>query len=299
MFLLRALLVRIALVIVLTKAVEAETLKWFCDSQTMNLSSAGVPMDGGYRFELGVFAAGFTPTAANTAQWSANWSAAQRVVYNGTTRVFTGVYTVTSNAAPFTVGANAYVWGFGGRAGNEWILFRAPSWIWPAPNPIDPFGLDWNAKDATQVIVGNIHASGSPFLMQASAVVSSVPPSSTYAQWRNEELSGVALNGPEDDADGDGIKNLLEFVFGTRPLTLDALPPIGTTMVGGSIQLTVPRRLDRTASVALETSTGLSGWTSAISGVTVTSNGPEARILSVSVGSDSRRFFRVVFTASP
>jgi hypothetical protein len=303
MFSLRVLVVRLVLVVAFTGSMDARAIQWFCGSQTVNLSSDGLPMDGGFRFELGVFAAGFTPTAANTAQWSMNWTAAQRVVYNSTNKVFTGQYTVTSNAAPFTQGANAYVWGFGGRAGNEWILFRAPSWTWPVPDPMNPAALSWNAKDATQIVVGSIHLSGNPFLMQSAAVVNSVPPSSTYAQWRNEELSGVALNGPEDDADGDGIKNVLEFVFGTRPKVADSLPPVVNAVVGTGVdramQLSIPRRLDRSASLSIDYSPDLVSWASAMVGATVVSNGADAWVLRFPMGDERRRFFRVVSPASP
>ncbi|MEK7952021.1 hypothetical protein [Luteolibacter soli] len=303
MFSLRALVVRLILVMVLTKAMEARTLRWFCDAQTVNLGSDGTPMDGGFRFEVGVFASGFTPTTANTSQWAANWSAAQRTVYNATTKVFTSQYTVTSNAAPFTVGAVAYVWGFGGRAGNEWTLFRATSWTWPLSDTLNPTAISWNAKDATQVVVGSIHSTGTPFLMQSSAVTHSVPPTSTYAQWQNEELSGVALNGPEEDADGDGIKNVQEFVFGTRPKVADLLPPVASGMVGSgadrAIQLSIPRRLDRSASLSVESSPELVTWGSAMAGATVVSNGAEAWVLRFPVGSSDRRFFRIVSAPVP
>jgi len=301
MFSLRAFVIRLVLVVILTKALEARTLRWFCDSQSVNLESGGLPMDGGFRFEVGVFAASFTPTPANTAEWSANWTAAQRVVYNATNKLFTSQYTVSSNADPFNEGAIAYVWGFGGRAGNEWILFRAPSWTWPAADPRNPVAVSWNAKDATQVVVGSIHASGSPFLMQSLAVGNSVPPSSTYIQWRNEELSGLALNGPEDDADGDGIKNVLEFVFGTRPKVHDSLPPtVGSVVsVGGSrlFQMSIPRRLDRPATLSVESSADLVMWSPALPGATVVSNGAEAWVLRFPMGTETTRLFRVVSTS--
>lgn len=298
---LRALVVRFVLVILLTEMVEARPLRWFCDPGTVNLASDGTPMDGGFRFEVGVFATGFTPTAANTAQWAVNWNAAQRSVYNATTKVFTNQYTVTSNVSPFTVGATAYVWGFGGRGGNEWMLFRAPLWAWPQSDTMNPNAITWNAKDATEVIVGTIHSTGTPFLMQSSVVTNSVPPASTYVQWRNEELSGVTLNGPEDDADGDGIKNVLEFAFGTRPRVADSLPVIGTTVVGSGVsramELSIPRRLDRTgASVSVESSPELVTWSSAMAGATVVSNGANAWVVRFTIGTAERKFFRVVST---
>ncbi|MCW1885554.1 hypothetical protein OKA04_12515 [Luteolibacter flavescens] len=294
---LRGLLLRFFLVMVLMEVSGARTIQWFSDAQNVNVDSGGAPMDGGYRFELGVFAAGFTPTTANTAQWAANWSAAQRLIYNPVTQRFTGQYTVTSNVAPFTVGANAWVWGFGGRAGNEWLLFRAPSWTWPAPDSTNPSALSWNAKNATQVVAGSIQSSGSPSLMRTVAVTNGAAPSTTYARWRDEELNGVVLGGAEDDADGDGIPNVMEFVFGTRPMTPDTLPPVTTSLgAGGVIQLSIPRRLDRLANLSIQSSPNLQTWGSASAEATLVSNGSAAWVVSFPISSSGRRFFRVVAT---
>lgn len=231
--------------------VEGRTIRWFSDPQAINLSGSGTAMDGGFRFELGAFANGFVPSAANTSQWAAHWVPAQRVVYNPANKVFTGQHAVISNAAPFSVNAAAYVWGFGGRAGDQWILFRDTTWLWPETDTTNPVALNWNAKNATQVIVGTIHGTGTPFLMKSAAVQESLPPPTSYPRWREEELAGIALNAPEDDADGDGIENVLEFAFGTDPKMPDQLPGITTAQVeaGGlpHIQLTIPRRMDRVA----------------------------------------------------
>ncbi len=39
----------------------------------------------------------------------------------------------------------------------------------------------------------------------------------TYAQWAASELASTPLNGPNDDADGDGQSNEMEFIHGTSP----------------------------------------------------------------------------------
>ena len=52
---------------------------------TVAMLSGGAAMTSDFRFELGVFSTGFTPTASNKSQWSSHWTAAQRVAYNATT----------------------------------------------------------------------------------------------------------------------------------------------------------------------------------------------------------------------
>ncbi len=249
---------------------SAETIVWFCDANSPNRDSAGVAMDSGFQFELGVFAAPFVPTAANAALWSAHWTAADAVSYDASTQRFTGQFPVMGNPAPFLVGAKAWI--FGHRVtptGTEGILFRASDWLWPAPNPMNPFTLDWNAKDADEVVLGSINPDASPFLMQSVLV-------KTYAQWRTTELAGEAFDGPNDDPDQDGTSNLLEFVFGTPPG--QASPPVATPLAlvetNGQrfVQTTIPRRLDHLATLTVEVSGDLLTWNSGAPHTTVISD---------------------------
>jgi hypothetical protein len=153
-------------------------------SHVRECEESGKAMDAGFRFELGVFSGGFIPTAANTSQWDGNWVSAQRAVYNDANGLFTAEFTVTGNAGAFSVRVQAYVRGFGGVKGDQWILFRAPSWTWPAADPLNPIGLNWNATSATQVITGPINSSGTPYLMKTTVVAGSVPPSTSWSQWQ-------------------------------------------------------------------------------------------------------------------
>lgn len=244
--------------------VQARNIDWFCNPLTTNLTSNDAAMDGTFHFELGTFINGFMPTSANTTQWAANWVAAQRTGYNATNRTFTSRFTIEDNTAPFNVGGAAYVWGFGGAAGSEWILFRATSWTWPTADPINPLALSWNAGSATQVVVGSINVNGA--LMRSAAVSNSVPPSTSWPQWRADLLNGVAANGGNDDPDGDGISNALEFICGTNPTMPDRLAAttVSTVNSGGQnyLQIGIPRLADRTATLVVEVSTDLVHWSS-------------------------------------
>ena len=182
--------------------VHAERIYWSSTAGAVNETSALMPMDGSFNFELGVFSGSFVPSSSNKAQWAANWVPAQRVAYHETDRQFAGLFTVVDNSLPFTVGKAAYVWGFqGGVASSEWILFRKSTptaWTWPAPNPMNPNLIYWNAAAATAVdgigTLNTVDAQGNPVLMRSVAVTDAASPPTTWLQWQAAELDGVTLN---------------------------------------------------------------------------------------------------------
>ena len=256
-------------------ASRAETIKWFCAPGSTNLTSSNAPMSAAFNFELGVFKNNFVPTAANVAQWAANWESAQRIAYSATNKRFDGQFTVISNSGNFTVGKAAYIWGFQtGTAASEWILLRNPAWTWPAPNPMNPFGIDWNASTAT-ALIGSLNANGSPYLMKSASVTS-------WQQWRDAELVGEPLNGPNDDPDHDGGSNLVEFVFGTPPKQTGAPPATSLEMVTSNSQrfqqITVPRRTDRLATLTVQVSPDLTSWSSGPAATAVISETPTSLV---------------------
>lgn len=276
-----------------TGMAHGETINWYCTPQT-NRTSSGAAMDSGFQFQLGVFTGGFVPTAANASQWAVSWASAQSTSYNATTQVFDDNFTVTGNAAPFTVGSKAYVWGRRtSTTGDEWILFRHASWTWPAPNPMSPFPLDWNAASANEVVLGAINANGIPYLMKSEAVYS-------YNQWRASQLTGEPLNGPNHDPDRDGVSNLLEFVFGTPP-TLPGAPPLTATSfveVSGQryLQVSIPSLRNRLAKLTVEISSDLGHWDSGASFTAVVSDSATSLVVrdkTAAAPGVARRFMRV------
>lgn len=249
--------------------VKAQTqIQWFSESNATNFSSNGTTaMDASYRFELGVFTGAFVPAPENISDWSANWNAVQRTSYQTGSQRFASEVTAETVTAPFTAGKKVYVWGFkGDPAAGEWILFGASTWLWPdevfGPPPLPE---TWNAKDATTVI-GTIHSTGSPFLIQAAAVADALPPVTTFAQWQADELSGETLIEAHQDADGDGTANILEFIFGTSPKIANPSPLASASLLSLSneryLQLIIPRRADRPANLVVEVSENLSQWNS-------------------------------------
>ncbi len=278
---------------------HGETINWYCTPQT-NRTSSGAAMDSGFQYQLGVFTGGFVPTAANASQWAASWASAQSTSYNATTRAFDDNFTVTGNTAPFTVGAKAYVWGRRtGTASDEWILFRDVSWTWPAPNPMNPFPLDWNAASVNEVVLGTINANGIPYLMKSEAVYS-------YNQWRDNQLAGEPLNGANHDPDRDGVSNLLEFVFGSLPTQPGTPPLTATSFVDvsgqGYLQISIPRLRNRLAKLTVEVSADLSHWDSGGSFTAVVADSATTLVVrdkTAAVPGAARRFMRVKAELQP
>jgi hypothetical protein len=256
-----------------------DTIIWNSTANAVNHTSTGTTMDAGFHFEVGVFSAPFIPSSSNKADWAANWTGYRRASYDAANQRFSGSFVASDNSVPFSMGANAYIWGFRGDAvSGEWILFRVPSWTWPDATAFPPSFHFWETSGATPVL-GQINASGSPFLMKSAAVTNAMPPSTSYSQWQADHLTGEPLSAPHQDPDQDGVSNLLEFVFGTPPRTAGAPVSTPVTLVSGCLQISIPRRADHTALLTVEVSGNLADWFSGAAHTVVVSDGPAALIM--------------------
>jgi len=286
---------------------DAQTILWSSPPNATNQVSSGQPMHAGFRFELGVFAGTFTPSAGNLSQWSTNWRPIQRVQYNSDSKRYAGEYTPANNASPFTIGKTVYIWGFSGNgAANEWILFRASSWLFPDANPIGPPSLnDWvaNASGVT-AIIGTIQSGGSQFLMRSASVAGVLPPITTWAQWHAETLADGSLDQPGDDPDNDGLNNLLEFVFGADPRQANPAPAMAPSLQSASgqkhLQLSIPRRKDHQVTLSVQVSSDLVQWNEGATHVQVIDDGADVLVVRdlTPYVAGGRRFMRLKASAA-
>lgn len=304
---LNAVLVAAVLVVGIASPCKAERIHWYGPTYKTNLTSTGEVIDHTMVFELGLFKDGFVPTADNVAEWSTYWLAAQRANYSPDGGFFTGKFVVDQKDSPFTGGKPAYIWGFrGGVEAGEWILFRKDTWKWPvlaadqaaeARNPLS--ALEWNAAQAT-AIVGTIQSASEPFLMKTALISNAVAPKTSWSEWAQMHMSGEPRNGLNQDADGDGVSNLLEYVFGSLPNKANQPPvmPMELVTVGSEqfMQVTIPRRSDHTANLSVEVSSDLMNWTSGGNSTMTISDSPAGWVVRDRVAhgaGNPKRFIRL------
>ena len=281
---------------------EAGQINWGSAITRPKFYSNGARLDEQMTFELGVFVPGFTPSAANTQQWAANWRRADVALYHTDSSRFSGTYVVESNAAPFGSGVKGYIWGHTGQqSGGEWVLLSAPGWTWPGTFALEQ-PVDWFVSGATQVTVGAANAT--EFELK-TAQVSAPLPLLTWVEWRAGVFSAVQLansgiSGPQADPDADGQANLVEFALGSNPLVHAARGRVSYSLVSdGSRQrlaMSVTKRSDRQILWSAQASRDLSIWPAG--GVTTVSESADVITFreSLSSSGDLRIFLRPVFT---
>lgn len=264
-------------------------------------------MDGSYTFELGAFANGFAPTPANTASWATNWRPVARTTYNPTTQFFTDQYVIESNSSPFSTLEKGFIWGYSPLGGpREWILLTSNSWTWPAVGGLG-FPVHWSVASSTPIL-GEVNATGVPFLLKMASVSSGNPPRTSPGAWLSQFFSSVELESPEvsgwlADPDGDGKTNLDEMALGTNPRVGDQnrIPNVVVVTSGTApstesyLQMDVTKQPDRPVSYQVEVSGDLVSWSNSTAPITSSLNRLLARDL-IPLGPLKRRYMRLTFT---
>lgn len=179
----------VALLIAAVPVRAAVTLVWGNELGSTNLTSSGTAaLDSSFSAALGTFAAGFTPTSANTAQWEANWLGAATAVYSVGDSYFSGQTPMADNSL-IPAGAPLYIWVRNSaplEAGGEWFLATDDSSDgnatdnWAMPNTIGTdqttrpvhFEISCSPTDPLNVIFGGVGDNGSGVPIQSGGLYS-------------------------------------------------------------------------------------------------------------------------------
>lgn len=244
---------------------NAGQINWRGLANRDHQSSGGLPLTGNVVFELGAFSDGFIPTADNTTSWAEHWSPIDRTFYQASRQLFASTTVVSSNAAPFSIGQDAYIWGYQiDSDASEWILLRKPDWTWPSPNP-SALPLSWIVSTTgTEQVLGSIN--GDAYLKTASVDAQAPLPSLSPDSWRTQHFSPTELDDSEigswdADPDGDGLPNQLEYVYACDPRQESQAPlPLAINALSNTATLTLTRPSNRLASYTIEFSQDRTNW---------------------------------------
>jgi hypothetical protein len=150
----------------LVSALRGQKLEWGSEVFSQIVDSKGAVLDNSYVFELGVFAAPFTPDATNTSNWLANWLVFDRADYSQDNGYFASNAEMASDGtsdsafltpgAPSFEGLEAYIWVRNSATPSEtteWFLAKSPAWVFPTADPDccdNALPVQWSLADLTQ-----------------------------------------------------------------------------------------------------------------------------------------------------
>jgi hypothetical protein len=138
------------------------SINWGSEAFSTFKNSANAELSADYKFQLGAFAEGFTPTWSNNSQWLANWRVFDQADFNSGNGIFTGAAEIlpdgTSSSGFATPGAGfhglqAYVWGFNDPSktpASQWVMVSAAMWEFPTADEMAVGGLNplnWSLSD--------------------------------------------------------------------------------------------------------------------------------------------------------
>jgi hypothetical protein len=279
---------------------------WSSERMATNITSTNAQLGVDFRFELGGFAGGFVPTAANVASWRANWTTVGVADYNSQVGFFAASTSVDSAAA---FDGAAFIWGFNresATAGAEWVLLTNPQWLLPSAGTTIAPPQQWSTGTATVAVLGNVNARPGVHL-QTAAVTGQTIGNESATAW----LASYGLNEAGDsqiweaDSDNDGVSNLLEYATGTHPLVATSFSResvyISTYGDTNSITLTFDKNPEAMVHYQIELSSDLNQWVpgdDAVEVVSDTSDRMTVRDTLPLTGTGSR-FFRLNVSLLP
>ncbi|MBL9133788.1 MAG: hypothetical protein JNG86_21435 [Verrucomicrobiaceae bacterium] len=160
---------------------QAGTINFYNQPGDVLLMADGVTaLDDNFVFELGAFAAGFTPSMANITEWTTNWKPFARAEapsisgWNSAISYFnkSGFFQLNGqsdqglSADVFAAGELAYLWvynDFSITPGSEWALVTNdssdfdPGDDWLFPDPTEVFPWEFPLSTGVNPVMGGLH----------------------------------------------------------------------------------------------------------------------------------------------
>jgi hypothetical protein len=269
---------------------EAGPVAWGSRAFLENKDSRENLWGPGFEMTLGVFAAGFTPTAGNVTQWAAHWHQLDKAEFDPEEYRFGGLIDHPEPLPP-THSTQVHVWvrnHHDAKPGAEWLLLTHPEWQWPgttAGTVARPV-TTWIADEHSVTLLGTVGGDGA---VMATAAVG--PASGSLAGWLELWFPDGGPNRLADaDPDGDGMSNRLEYFLGTDPSRAGKPVAPAIVTVAGGLRLSLDRNPAVPSLFAVETSTDLLTWSAAAH--SVIEERPDFIEIEVPK-SDDRSFFRI------
>ena len=294
-------LASLILTVLLADLAHSGQVDWSSSAFSIHQTSDGTALDDSFVFELGAFEGSFSPTSANTTEWAAHWRVAQRAPYNPSTQIVAGSFVIETNDPPFDHASQGYLWGLSLSNPGEWILLTSPSWLWPTAGGTNP-PVSWTVQNATNVIVGEVNETGTPFFLRTGSVASSSPiPWITGAAWQTLHFSPVQVaNGTADwlaDPDGDGKTNLDEMAFDTNPLFADEVSKVSVAVsVNDTLEMTVMKAPNHVLEYRVQVSSNLRDWSDSPQEISVIRESANTLVVRdrTPLTNNNRRFIRLL-----
>jgi len=209
-------------------AAAAVEVSWQTGPEQVILSSDWVtapPSD--FRVEIGSFATGFVPTASNSQDWEAHWSALDSVPLDHATGTFQGRTVLEGVLADHPVHGAFYLWGRShGRVGSEEFLMGRTEWNWPDATDENQkdLAVTVDGQEGNDLLLGRLIEGDGRLLLQPRTGIS-------YLNWIAAHFSPSERQDPltiarTSDPDHDGLENLLEYAIGGNPTEAGENPQI-------------------------------------------------------------------------